>query len=598
MKFKVKSVMAFMLSAILLLTVGCAQKVDIGFKNSLPKDSDVSYINEITEDMITDISDGINSENMQVDPNNDSDNTSNDFSEGGGNSFGSDSETLRFKYPLSLGMTNDVSPTFRWTEVSNATYKLNVQEYSENKWKTVIDVSGLTGTSYKNGSVMKSGGIYRAIVTAVTTNGEIQCIEAVNDGLLFMNYIDPKTHPANDGIDYTFKNKISEKVLNNYLDRAVTCELLNRSDDGFSLEEQGRNRIRAILNMGVKYVSRTYGSFKVSADTLSLSNTSLVKQLIDEAHDIDPQIIFEAGIFETVSESVDKIPIPDWVFKAFGRTPENRNFSYEKMLFPDGKGVNQHGSGLHTPDITQLETQMHFYHLACTYIDLGFEAFHMGQTALVGANDKDYECYSKLFSMIRSYAKQNARRGMVLINSHNSTVPMKNASGVFLIDFLAEPAAIYDIAGTAHLPSENNPQKAEIRSNSGVWTRKYSGVTPSGWYATNLPCYAEFDNWMSVPESNNALMNPTGRVDVPWGMDEISWFANQPASYRHSFIDYIYKKAKSFNENAHICFPISRPIYSIKKSEMTYYYAASSVFSSSGFDDEEVIKATYIRGRG
>src|SRR3546814_8709336 len=90
-------------------------------------------------------------------------------------------------------------------------------------------------------------------------------------------------------------------------------------------------------------------------------------------HAVNPDIIFHAAIFEIVSTKVNVVPVPSWVFTAFDIPAEDRNFSYEQMLNPDGVLVNHWGVGASVPDISQLETRMFFYYMACRYMEAGIE---------------------------------------------------------------------------------------------------------------------------------------------------------------------------------------------------------------------------------
>jgi hypothetical protein len=78
-------------------------------------------------------------------------------------------------------------------------------------------------------------------------------------------------------------------------------------------------------------------------------------------HAADPQMILQACVFEIVSKDVDKLPIPAWAFEAFGQSPEKRNFRYEAMLYPGGRGHNHWQQGSSIPDISQQETKLWFY---------------------------------------------------------------------------------------------------------------------------------------------------------------------------------------------------------------------------------------------
>lgn len=92
-------------------------------------------------------------------------------------------------------------------------------------------------------------------------------------------------------------------------------------------------------------------------------------------------------MFETISPSVETLPIPAWVFDEFVYPVVTRNFDYAAMLYSDGRYVNHFGNGLSVPDVSKLETQMFQYYLARSYIDAGMEALHFGQTALTGEAD-------------------------------------------------------------------------------------------------------------------------------------------------------------------------------------------------------------------
>ena len=73
--------------------------------------------------------------------------------------------------------------------------------------------------------------------------------------------------------------------------------------------------------------------------------------------------------------------------------------------------------------IGNLETQLWFYYLAVSYINVGCEAFHLGQVGLIGAEDKDLTEYSKLLARIRAYAKAHARRHLGLPQQRRQVHP-------------------------------------------------------------------------------------------------------------------------------------------------------------------------------
>lgn len=94
----------------------------------------------------------------------------------------------------------------------------------------------------------------------------------------------------------------------------------------------------------------------------------------EKLHKADPEMVLQGGIFEWVTEAVNDVSVPSWVFEAFSKTPVERNFIYKDMIFPDAP-VQRRGS---TPDITRMKTTMWFYFLAVSYIDIGMEALHLG----------------------------------------------------------------------------------------------------------------------------------------------------------------------------------------------------------------------------
>ena len=134
---------------------------------------------------------------------------------------------------------------------------------------------------------------------------------------------------------YEFNGSMSLEVLNNYLSRAV-----NYSIDK-SNQEQFAEDIRFLTNIGAKYVQRAGGEWLPSLKfEESYPN---VKKMFELAHEKDPDIIFEAAVFECITEDITTIPIPAWVFEAFGLPAEERNFSAKNCYFLDKWGKDKHG---------------------------------------------------------------------------------------------------------------------------------------------------------------------------------------------------------------------------------------------------------------
>ncbi len=379
--------------------------------------------------------------------------------------------------------------------------------------------------------------------------------------------------------DFSFDSRISEEVLKNYLSRSMTLSFLSVPSNN------PESDIRMILNTGVKYISRA--NIPWQPETEYWNSIASYKKKIDEIHIHDSDLIVESAIFETVWKNCEITPIPDWVFIAFNKSVEIRNFSYSKMLFPSGKYEDNWGNGGSVPDITQLETQMYFYYRACRYIDAGFEAIHWGQVMLMGEDDTDFQNFYKVLTMVRQYAGVHARRHFVLCNAHTHGIMCPD--GKLLFDFHSFPLRIKTPEGEqTHAPSESNPQEVifEVNYLDAIYKKSLGGTTVSGWTCDALPYFVEIDNYGGCQKD---YLNVPGRDDIwPWGMDEISWFANQPSSYRTTWLQYAYNWIRDIDKAGFLCMPGSRVFYSIKSDKMTWYSA-----NSNEFNDENAIKSVW-----
>ena len=243
---------------------------------------------------------------------------------------------------------------------------------------------------------------------------------------------------------------------------------------------------------------------------------------------------------------------------------------------------------------------MLFYYRACLFIDAGYEGLHMGQVHPMGSNDIGWKSWTKLLNMIREYAKTHARRKFVLINAH--THGITGSDGLLMFDFHAYPLRLTSAPGSvAHQPTESNPQKAIVQPGhtDSIYGRSLGGKTHSGWSCDELPYFVEFDNfWSGVYDS---------RTDKPdnidhhiWGMDEISWFAGQPQSYRKEFIDYAYSYIRDLGEGGYLEMPGRRCCFTRSSSTSfrnNYYAANNSMFYDKGCDDENILRNIWVADR-
>ena len=389
----------------------------------------------------------------------------------------------------------------------------------------------------------------------------------------------PRANP-----DYFFRDTVSEPVLCRYLARAVHL-----------CGQQGCAEYvpRFIANTGAKYICRAACCWR--PDAADYATYDAQRKMIATVHKSDPDVVFEACIFECVSTEVEDIDVPARVFEAFGMPPETRKFSFRGMQFPQGCYVGQWGENTAVPDITRSETRLFFYHRACAYIDLGYEALHMGQVHLIGKRDEGWRCWTELLAMIRAYARAHARRGFVFINAH--THGILGADGRLLFDFHMYPARfVSDATQKPHFPTEGDPQRAYLENghSDAIYGRSLGGRTYSGWVCASLPYLVEFDNFGDQPERLN---RPEPDPYTCWGMDEITWFANQPASYRAEILRYAYYWMRYYARGVgFISMPgqrVARLYNEAGEVVSDAYYGYDPRYFAGGFGDEGTIRALW-----
>lgn len=170
--------------------------------------------------------------------------------------------------------------------------------------------------------------------------------------------------------DYRFDKTISRAVLENYLSRAISMEgLFNGRGD---LDDN----MRMLKSVGAKFIGRSLCLWAGEANLMA--NLARAKEQIAKVRGIDPEMVFQACIFEIVTTQAEQVPVPEWAFAALGLPVEKRNFRYAEMLYPDGRRKDHWGKGASVPDVSRSETRLWFYFLAASYIDIGIEAIHFG----------------------------------------------------------------------------------------------------------------------------------------------------------------------------------------------------------------------------
>jgi len=373
---------------------------------------------------------------------------------------------------------------------------------------------------------------------------------------------------------YRFDRTISREVLKNYLERAITMEgLLNGRGD---LDDN----VRMLKSVGAKFIGRALCLWGGEANLMT--NLERAKQQLPKVHAADPDMILQACIFEIVTTQADQVPVPDWAFTALGQPVEKRNFRYDAMLYPNGRFVNHWRNGQSVPDISQPETKLWFYFLGASFIDVGCEAIHLGQTELMNKNDPNLEHYSQVLELIRAHAAKHARRHIVLLDSHVPSGGLVR-DGQLLMDFHSFPLRIME--------TPDKPQEAILKLgfSDGIYGRSKGGTTFSGWKCDHLPYLVEIDNWGVSKQPGQAK---AGGIWI-WGYDEITWFAQQSQPYRRNWLHYAHSWVRQTDTNGYLQMPGSRTLQSPLDNKRWYYANKPSAAVPEGFGDEEAIRAIW-----
>lgn len=391
-------------------------------------------------------------------------------------------------------------------------------------------------------------------------------------------------HQGIEKPDYAFDGSISERTLRNYLNRAITAAEICVSPDDmldtkvFTLEDD----IRLIRHTGAKFIGRAifrWGNEEKISDGQFLPYATNV---INQVHSFDPDVIFQAAIFEIVTRNVNQISVPEEVFQAFDIPVEERNFIYDSMLFQSGSFVDYWAPGRSVPDIRRMETRIWLYFLATSYIDAGFEAIHWGQVDLMGKNDARYEYWFDLLGRVRVYASTQSRRHFVLHDAHAPKGGFRQ-SDALLMDFHSFPLRIAEKRG--------GNMEGQLLDNfkDAMYGKSMGGVAPSGWSCNHLPYLVEFDNFgiSNDPGQYNLLDN------FIWGYDEISWFSLKSESEQSDWLRYAYDWIRKNDPDGFLQMPVTRVVTNGVTDNYKYKANVKSASCPQGTDLELTIKALW-----
>jgi hypothetical protein len=383
---------------------------------------------------------------------------------------------------------------------------------------------------------------------------------------------------------FYFDGSISRATLENYLDRSVTAGYFlvpgNPENYLFPFREDD---IRMLQNIGAKFVGRAIYRWSEESKLGEPAFFDYAKRLIDRMHAYDPEIIFQGCLFEHVSGDVNNLKIPAWVFRAFDLPVEDRTFRVEEMIkrVDSNSEILMRSARGGTPMINNRETQLWFYFLARSYIDIGCEAFHLGQVELIGSDDPGKEHYAAFLKKIRDYAKTNARRHYILLDGHTPKGGFVK-DGVSLLDFNSFPLRIKEVVDK---PIEGI---LEAGHSDGIFKKSQGAVSPSGWKAESMPYLVEFDNF-GISRSPGV---ETEEDPFCWGYDDITWFAIQKEDYRNKWLWYAFDWLRKTDPNGHLQMCVIRMISGPlgEQSFRSYFANTKSVACPVGYSQEETIK--------
>jgi hypothetical protein len=386
--------------------------------------------------------------------------------------------------------------------------------------------------------------------------------------------------------DYHFDGSISRPVLENYLSRSITCaELLNPERVENALGGDTDDNLRMLTDIGAKFVGRAIYMWGDEARLPALLARG--KPVAAKLHALDTDIVLQAAAFEIVTDQLDKVAIPAWVFTEFGLPVEVRHFRYRDMLYPDGHRVNHWRPGASVPDMSRLETRMWFYTLCASYIRMGVEAIHFGQVEIMDDRDPDHVHWRDMMTRVRRYAQVHARRHFLLADAH---VPGGGIvhEGKLMFDFHSFPLRIDEVV--------EDPQKGILKVGylDSLFNRSRGGVTPSGWSCESLPYIVELDNFGSSGRGGQNI-----GMHFIWGYDEICWFAHQPESYRNDWLIYAWDWIRRTDPQGCLQMPGSRTLADPVHGTRSWYWAnTASGKVPTGFNQEATIKHIWARDNG
>jgi len=449
------------------------------------------------------------------------------------------------------------------------------------KWNASSDNVGVTGYKLYRGATLINGSgsalFYNdtGLTPGTAYSYTVSAFDARNNTSAASAAVVATTDNLIVGKDYTMgAGGLSLTSLKNYLGRSMVLARIGEGVWGNYADD-----LRMIQNAKPKYLERVLLPF--ANENLWAGWFTHAKTVIDDIHNIDPDIICGGGLFEYATTLVNNIAIPPYVFTAFGETPVTRNFVHANIVEVTNPIYPTLVSKI--PNIVKPEAQKWYYYIGTQQILAGIEGFNCGVIDAITYYDRPlgWINYFKVLGMLRDYAATYARRKWILCGAGGSYIITRG--GKLCFDYGGANMHAHGIREVAGVP-----YNCTLGTGTSGWANSGTGITPSGWTATNrLPYTVSIDNGSSP--------NPgVAGVNNSWGWDEISWFTNCSNSYRNYWLPYAYNYAKSlWGGGVAFCSMPGKRVINPYIGATQFYCCNTSTNNTLGFNQEETIKALW-----
>lgn len=288
-------------------------------------------------------------------------------------------------------------------------------------------------------------------------------------------------------------------------------------------------------------------------------------------HQAQPTMVVQGAVFEIIYNHGANLFVPNAVRAEFGEDTvavPRRTFRFADMMYPGyfSPADSQHyrwdnrppGQAPGVPDMSQPETQLWFYWCARRQLDAGCEAIHFGQVMLMDKRDPGHHGWWNMLQRVRAYARKR-NRGFVLCDAHthgeyydpDPAHPLPDSSRQLLFDFHGFPLRGAEVDTLRHGEHGVRIEMAiNGTRNEALFRRSKGGIAPGGWPTRHAPGLVELDNW-----GTSSNPGQPGQWPYLWGLDEISWFANQPSTYRDTWLIYAVARIHRLDPNVYLAMP-------------------------------------------